>query len=57
MIARKDTSGIEAISPAKSEDRLAISETATTTAAVIKVFIKIYIINLDFHELINKAIT
>ena len=45
MIARKDTSGIEAIRPAKSEDRLDISETATTTTAVIKVLIKIYIIN------------
>ena len=47
MIARKDTSGIEAIRPAKSEDRLAISETATITTAVIKVLIKIYIINED----------
>ena len=43
IIARKDTSGIEAIRPAKSEERLAISETATTTTAVIKVLIKIYI--------------
>ena len=45
MIARKDTRGIEAMSPAKSEDRLAISETVTTTTAVIKVLIKIYNIN------------
>ena len=43
-MAKKDTSGIEAMRPAKSEDRLAISDTATTTPAVIKVLIKMYVI-------------
>ena len=40
--ARKDVRGIEAISPAKSDERLAISEITTTTKAVIKVLINRY---------------
>ena len=47
--------GIEAISPAKSEECLDISEIATTITAVIKILIKIYVISCSFHELMKKA--
>ena len=43
--ARKDVRGMEAIRPASSEERLAISETETTTIAVINILINIYIIS------------
>ena len=40
--AKKDVRGIETINPARSDDLLAISETKTTTIAVIIVLIKKY---------------
>ena len=42
--AKKVVKGIDIIIPAKIDERLAISEAATTTIAVIKVFIIKYII-------------
>ena len=42
MNARKVVNGIDTIKPAKSEERLAISATTTTTKAVIKVLITKY---------------
>ena len=44
-IARNDTRGIEGIKPANNEERLAISETATTVIAVIMNLINKYVIN------------
>ena len=43
--AKKVVKGIETINPAKSDERFAISETITTTIAVIKVLIIKYIIS------------
>ena len=48
MNAKKEVRGIEAINPAKREDLFAISEIVTAANAVIKVFIKRYIISKVF---------
>ena len=45
MNARKEVRGIDANNPANSDECFAISETTTTTIAVITTLIKIYTIS------------
>ena len=58
-MARTEVKGIEASTPANKVERLAISETATTIIAVIKIFVTKYILSnqvTKIHITRNKVI-